>query len=603
MLIKYVILKLKFNHSSIQSFSELIRYIHPWRKKAWFASICSALNKIFDIAPEVLIGVAVDLVVEKENSFVASLGFSSIESQVIFLGIVTFIIWALESSFEYIYSIQWRGLAQDVEHEVRVSAYDHSQRLGLSWHENQATGNITAVLNDDVNQLERFLNNGMNQIIQVFVSTICIGLIFFYISPIIASIAVLPVPIIFGVSFLFQKKLSPRYKKVRDKVGALNSSVFNNLLGIQTIKSFMSFKKEKNRISSLSQDYQNENISAISVSSAFTPVIRMGVLAGFLGTILIGSHMALSGTLAVGSYSVLVFLTQRFLWPFTTLGTLVDDFERSMASSKRIFDLLKTKDNILEKESPDKIDSLKYDINFNNISFSYSDSSTLFNNFTMEIKYGSSVGIVGDTGSGKTTLAKLLLRLYDPDKGDIFIGKKNIANLSLENLRSKIGIVSQDTFLFNSSIKKNISYGNESCSMEEIILAAKQSQCDEFISSLSDGYDTLIGERGQRLSGGQRQRLAIARAVVRNPDILIFDEATSSVDNRTERLIQKSFFDLKKNRTMIIVAHRLSTIRNCDNIFVIKNSKVHESGTHDQLMEASESFYAELWNIQTGKKI
>ena len=594
---------MKFNHSSIQSFGELIRYIHPWRKKAWFASICSVLNKVFDIAPEVLIGVAVDLVVEKENSFVASLGFSSIESQVIFLGIVTFIIWALESSFEYIYSIQWRGLAQDVEHEVRVSAYDHAQRLGLSWHENQATGNITAVLNDDVNQLERFLNNGMNQIIQVFVSTICIGFIFFYISPIIASIAVLPVPIIFAVSFLFQKKLSPRYKKVRDKVGALNSSVFNNLLGIQTIKSFMSFKKEKRRISSLSQDYQNENISAISVSSAFTPVIRMGVLAGFLGTILIGSHMALSGTLAVGSYSVLVFLTQRFLWPFTTLGTLVDDFERSMASSKRIFDLLKTEDNIIEKANPEAIDSLKYDIHFNNISFSYSDSSALFRNFTMEIKYGSSVGIVGDTGSGKTTLAKLLLRLYDPDKGNIFIGGKNIASLSVENLRSKIGIVSQDTFLFNASVKDNISYGNESCSMDEIILAAKQSQCDEFISSLSNGYDTLIGERGQRLSGGQRQRLAIARAIVRNPDILIFDEATSSVDNRTERLIQKSFFDLKKNRTMIIVAHRLSTIRNCDNIFVIKNSKVHESGTHDQLMEDGDSFYAELRNIQTGKKI
>ena len=473
----------------------------------------------------------------------------------------------------------------------------------MSWHENQATGNITAVLNDDVNQLERFLNNGMNQIIQVFVSTICIGFIFFYISPIIASIAVLPVPIIFAVSFLIQKKLSPRYKKVRDKVGALNSSVFNNLLGIQTIKSFMSFKKEKRRISSLSQDYQNENISAISVSSAFTPVIRMGVLAGFLGTILIGSHMALSGTLAVGSYSVLVFLTQRFLWPFTTLGTLVDDFERSMASSKRIFDLLKTEDNIIEKANPEAIDSLKYDIHFNNISFSYSDSSALFSNFTMDIKYGSSVGIVGDTGSGKTTLAKLLLRLYDPDKGNIFIGEKNIASLSVENLRSKIGIVSQDTFLFNASVKDNISYGNESCSMDEIILAAKQSQCDEFISSLSNGYDTLIGERGQRLSGGQRQRLAIARAIVRNPDILIFDEATSSVDNRTERLIQKSFFDLKKNRTMIIVAHRLSTIRNCDNIFVIKNSKVHESGTHDQLMEDGDSFYAELWNIQTGKKI
>jgi ATP-binding cassette subfamily B protein len=542
-------------------------------------------------------------VVEKENSFVASLGFSSIESQVIFLGVITFVIWALESTFQYIYSIQWRGLAQDVEHEIRVSAYDHAQRLGLSWHENQSTGNITAVLNDDVNQLERFLNNGINQIIQVLVSTVCIGIIFFYISPIIASIAVLPVPIIFAVSFLFQKKLSPRYRSVRDKVGALNSSVFNNLLGIQTIKSFMSFKNEKNRISHLSKDYQKENINAISISSAFVPVIRMGVLAGFLGTILIGSHMALSGTLAVGSYSVLVFLTQRFLWPFTTLGTLVDDFERSMASSKRIFDLLKTNEHIPENTDPKIVDNLKQDIRYTNVSFRYPNGADLFHNFSMEIKYGSSVGIVGDTGSGKTTLAKLLLRLYDPLSGEIFIGDDNISNISIENLRSKIGIVSQDTFLFNASIKENISYGNQSCSDEEIILAAKQSQCDEFISSMKDGYDTLIGERGQRLSGGQRQRLAIARAIVRNPDILIFDEATSSVDNRTERLIQKSFFDLKKNRTMIIVAHRLSTIRNCDNIFVIKDSKIHESGKHDELMKNNLSFYAELWNIQTGKKI
>ncbi|MDC0882123.1 ABC transporter ATP-binding protein [Candidatus Marinimicrobia bacterium] len=594
---------MKLNHSSANSFSELIRYIYPWRGKAIFASTCSVLNKIFDIAPEVLIGVAVDLVVEKENSFVASLGFSSIESQVIFLGVITFVIWALESTFQYIYSIQWRGLAQDVEHEIRVSAYDHAQRLGLSWHENQSTGNITAVLNDDVNQLERFLNNGINQIIQVLVSTVCIGIIFFYISPIIASIAVLPVPIIFAVSFLFQKKLSPRYRSVRDKVGALNSSVFNNLLGIQTIKSFMSFKNEKNRISHLSKDYQKENINAISISSAFVPVIRMGVLAGFLGTILIGSHMALSGTLAVGSYSVLVFLTQRFLWPFTTLGTLVDDFERSMASSKRIFDLLKTNEHISENTNPKIVDNLKQDIRYTDISFRYPNGADLFHNFSMEIKYGSSVGIVGDTGSGKTTLAKLLLRLYDPLSGKIFIGDNNISNISIENLRSKIGIVSQDTFLFNASIKENISYGNQSCSDEEIILAAKQSQCDEFISSMKDGYDTLIGERGQQLSGGQRQRLAIARAIVRNPDILIFDEATSSVDNRTERLIQKSFFDLKKNRTMIIIAHRLSTIRNCDNIFVIKDSKIHESGKHDELMKNNLSFYAELWNIQTGKKI
>jgi len=594
---------MKFNHSSIKSFGELIRYIRPWRAKARFAALCSTLNKIFDIAPEVLIGVAVDLVVEKENSFVASLGFGSIESQVLFLGLITFIIWALESLFQYIYSIQWRGLAQMVEHEVRVSAYDHSQRLGLSWHEEQATGNITAILNDDVNQLERFLNDGVNQIIQVIVSTICIGFIFFYISPLIASIAVLPVPIIFLVSFLFQKKLSPKYKNVRDKVGALNSSVFNNLIGIQTIKSFMTFKHEKGRVSELSKEYQKENIGAISISSAFVPVIRMGVLAGFLGTILIGSHMALSGTLAVGSYSVLVFLTQRFLWPFTTLGTLVDDFERSMASSQRIFDLLNTDVHIPEPKNPTKLDNLRSDILFDSISFNYPGGQTLFHEFSMHIKNGTSVGIVGDTGSGKTTLAKLLLRLYDPVSGAIKIGYSDIKDVSIESLRNKIGVVNQETFLFDGSIRKNIAYGNKDCEEDDIIRAAEQSQCTEFISSLSDGYDTIIGERGQKLSGGQKQRLAIARAIVRQPDILIFDEATSSVDNKTERLIQKTFMDIKQDRTMIIIAHRLSTIRNCDNIFVIKNSRIHEQGTHDELMKNSNSFYAELWNIQTGKKL
>ena len=594
---------MKFNHSSVKSFGELIRYIRPWRAKARFAAVCSTLNKIFDIAPEVLIGVAVDLVVEKENSFVASLGFGSIESQVIFLGLITFIIWALESLFQYIYSIQWRGLAQMVEHDVRVTAYDHSQKLGLSWHEEQATGNITAILNDDVNQLERFLNDGVNQIIQVFVSTICIGLIFFYISPLIATIAVLPVPIIFGVSFFFQKKLSPKYKNVRDKVGALNSSVFNNLIGIQTIKSFMTFGHERKRISDLSKDYQKENIGAITISSAFVPVIRMGVLAGFLGTILIGSHMALSGTLAVGSYSVLVFLTQRFLWPFTTLGTLVDDFERSMASSQRIFDLLNTNVHIPEPEDPIRPENLNSDIRFESISFNYPGSPILFEDFSINIKNGTSIGIVVDTGSGKTTLAKLLLRLYDPSKGSIMVGEHNIKNMSIESLRNKIGVVNQETFLFDGSIRKNIGYGNKECTEADIIRAAEQSQCTEFISSLSDGYDTIIGERGQKLSGGQKQRLAIARAIVRQPDILIFDEATSSVDNKTERLIQKSFTDIKQDRTMIIIAHRLSTIRNCDNIFVIKNSCVHEQGTHDQLMQKSDSFYAELWNIQTGKKL
>jgi len=343
-------------------------------------------------------------------------------------------------------------------------------------------------------------------------------------------------------------------------------------------------------------------MNAISINSAFNPVIRMGVLAGFLGTILIGSSMALNGTLAVGAYSVLVFLTQRFLWPFTSLSILVDDFERSMASSKRIFNLMNSEILIKDSDSSLEVENLKKDINFKSVFFKYPGGESLFENFSASIPFGSTIGIVGDTGSGKTTIAKLLLRFYDPNDGTIKIGKHNIKNISIKILRDRIGIVSQDTFLFNSSIRENITYGMGTVKNEDIVKAAKDSYSYEFINALKDGFETIVGERGQRLSGGQKQRLAIARAIIRNPDMLIFDEATSSVDNKTEQLIQKSFLKLKGDRTIVIIAHRLSTIRNCDNILVIRNSNVAEEGTHDQLID-QKGFYSQLWNIQTGKKL
>lgn len=580
----------------------LISYLKKWRGKAIKASIYSTLNKIFDVAPEVLIGVAVDLVVKKNQSFVASLGFESINSQVLFIGGLTFAIWVFESLFEYLYLIEWRCLAQNLEHDLRIKAYDHSQRLDLSWHEKQTIGNITSILNDDVNQLERFLNNGVNQIIQVTTSTILIGFIFFYISPLIASIAIIPVPIIFLIGFLFQKKLSPRYKTIRERVGALNTTIVNNLIGIQIIKSLMTFSFEKESVRRMSQKYQQENINAISISSAFNPLIRMGVLAGFLGTMLIGSYMALNGTLEVGSYSVLVFLTQRFLWPFTTLSTLIDDFERTMASTARIFNMMNTDTKINNPNILTHLNNLKADISFDNVGFSYDNQKPLFENFNLSISFGSSIGIVGDTGSGKTTIAKLLLRLYNTDKGKITIGDTPIDMIDIGFLRKRIGIVNQSPFLFNSTIRDNIGYGLSNPTMEQIKIAAQQSQAIEFIEKLPKGFDTIIGERGQMLSGGQQQRIAIARTVIRNPDIVIFDEATSSVDNKTEQLIQKALFNIQKGRTSIIIAHRLSTIRNCNSIFLIKKGKIEEHGNHESLLSDKKSYYSLLWNIQTGKK-
>ena len=586
--------------SSFYSFKRFLKYAKPWKWKIIKSSIYSTINKLFDIAPEILLGAAVDLVVRRENSFIANLGFDSIESQIAILGIITFLIWAFESIFQYLYSISWRNLAQSIEHNIRIDAYNHVQKLDISWFENKKVGDITAKLNDDVNQLERFLDNGFNSLIQLVVSTIAIGAWFFYISPLVASITILPVPIILLIAFFFQKNLSPRYLAVRNSAGLLNNTIFNNLIGISTIKSSVSETVESKRVEDLSQNYRLKNKSAIMLSSAFVPIVRMGVLSGFLGTMIVGSYLALNGKIEIGSYSILIFLTQRFLWPFTTLSETVDLFERSMASNKRILDLFNTEHTIKDNDNSIVINDFEEDIFFSDIIFYYDKDKPLFKNLNFTIKNNSLTGIVGQTGAGKTTIIKLLLRFYDPKNGNISIGNHQIKKIKLKNLRENIGYVSQDIFMFDGTIKENIAYPNINCNDEQVNKAAALSQCSEFIDKLPNKYDTLIGERGQKLSAGQKQRIAIARALYKNPPILIFDEATSAIDNETEHLIQIALNEISKNRTTIVIAHRLSTVRNADNIIVIGDGNIIEEGNHNQLIN-NKNIYKKLWDIQTGE--
>ena len=584
--------------TSISTFIAFFSYAKPWRAKILWASFCSIANKIFDIAPEILIGIYVDLVVQREQSFIARLGFESIESQITLLAIATFLIWASESIFEYLYSVGWKNIAQGIEHHIRIDTYSHVQNLDLEWYEKQKTGNITAILNDDVNQLERFLNGGFNDILQIIVSTIAIGGVFFYISPLIALFAVCPIPIILLVASLFQKKLSPKYLDVRNAAGDLSSSIFNNLLGIITIKGFTAEQYETNKILKMSNEYQSKNQSAIKLSSAFIPIVRMGVLTGFIGTMIIGSIYALNGVIAVGSFSVLVFLTQRFLWPFTRLGETIDLFERSMASTRRILELLETSFKIKNDDDPKIMNSLNENIVFENVEFGY-DDKRVFKNLNLEINKEDFIGIAGQTGSGKTTLIKLLFRFYEIKNGQIKIDETNINNIDIASLRSNIGLVNQEIFLFDGTIRENICYPNTNIDEALLMEVAQSSQCLEFIEKLDEGFDTIVGERGQKLSVGQKQRIGIARALYKKPEILIFDEATSAVDNETEYLIQKALKEISKSCTTIVIAHRLSTIKNANKIIVLGNEKVLEKGTHDKLIE-NDNFYKHLWDIQTG---
>ncbi|MCA0914483.1 ABC transporter ATP-binding protein [Marinobacter nauticus] len=586
--------------SSFAALGRLLRYARGYRRQIIAATTCSIINKLFDIAPEILIGVAIDVVVNQEESFVAGLGFETAQEQITILAVLTFFIWAGESLFEYLFQILWRNLAQRLQSDLRQDAYEHAQRLDMSFFEANSSGQLVATMNDDVNQLERFLDGGANAMIQVAVTVVAVGAVFFVLSPLIALLAFTPIPLIIWGAFYFQRKAGPLYADVREKVGDLSSRLANNLGGIATIKSFTAEQREAKRLKDASEAYVDANRRAIRISSAFIPVIRMAILAGFLATFTVGGMMALEGSLNVGAYGVLVFLTQRLLWPLTGLAEVIDLFERAMASTRRILDLLAEPVNVRDEAGKSLEQPVRGKVSFNQVSFRYAGSGAGIQDITLNVPAGNTLALVGATGSGKSTLIKLLLRFYDPAHGDIRIDGQPIREVSLKSLRDAIGLVSQDVYLFEGSIRDNLAYGKPEASEEEIMEAARTAEAWSFIEGLPQGLDTPVGERGIRLSGGQRQRLSLARALLKNPPILVLDEATSAVDNETEAAIQRSLKRIGHNRTVIMIAHRLSTIVDADTIAVVENGRIVEEGDHDSLI-GNNGAYAAQWRVQTGQ--
>jgi ATP-binding cassette subfamily B protein len=571
--------------------------------KIRLAILCSILNKIWDLAPPLLIGVAVDVVVQKEDSLLASWGIIDPWNQLLVLAVATFVIWGLESLFEYFYAILWRNLAQTVQHNLRLVTFDHVQHQAMAWFDEHQKGDLLAVMNDDVNQLERFLDKGANDLLQVTTTVIVVGSVFLFLSWEIALFAVLPIPVILWGSFLYQKKLQSRYQEVRHTAGQLNALLENDLTGMATIQSFTNEERELLRVEALSESYRSANKSAIRLSAAFVPLIRMAILAGFTATLLLGGKLALDGDLAVGAYSVLVFMTQRLLWPLTRLGETFDLYQRAMASSVRILSLLERPSSITDGNKVlSRVDAREDSIIFNNVSFAYPERDELFTDFNMEIKSGTTIGVVGTTGSGKTTLTRFLLRFAEPSQGEILWGDCSITDYTLSSLRDSIALVSQHVTLFPTTIRENIRYGKEDATDKEIEDAAVIAEAFDFIEALPKSWDTLVGEGGYRLSGGQRQRIAIARAIIKDAPLLILDEATSAVDNETEAALQRSIAKISQDRTTMIVAHRLSTVRNANRILVFENGSIIEQGTHDDLVEMSGK-YATLWRVQTGSNI
>lgn len=575
-------------------------YARPHRGKVISATLYTTFGKVMDVAPEILIGVVIDVIVKGQESFVSGLlGIGDRWHQLIFLAALNALIWILESVFGYLSNVSWRNLAQIVQHDMRIELYCHVQNLEVAYFEDTTSGGLLAVLNDDINQLERFLDGGAASMIDLFWNVILVGIVFAMSSLLLTVTAFLPIPLIVFGSVLYQKRLMPLYTKVREAVADLSATLNTNLGGIATIKAFTAEAREAERLSKVSDDYLLANREAIKFSSAFVPLIRMVILSGFTCTLVIGGWMALNGRLEVGMYSVLVFMTQRLLWPMTRLGETLDLYQRAMASTRRIFGLLDLQPSMMPGTAALSL-PVRGEIELDQVRFGYGSAPDVIGKISLRVPAGETHAIVGATGSGKSTLLRLLLRFYDVREGSVRLDGKDVRDLTYASLRNTMGYVSQDVFLFHGTVRDNIAYGRPGASVEQIEAAARSAEAHEFILNLPNGYETLVGERGAKLSGGQRQRLSIARAILRDPAVLILDEATSAVDNETEAAIQRSLVTVTKNRTSIVIAHRLSTVREADKIWVLEAGRIIESGTHDELVRIG-GLYAALWRVQTGE--
>jgi ATP-binding cassette, subfamily B, multidrug efflux pump len=483
-------------------------------------------------------------------------------------------------------------------YKLRNSLYEKLQFLSFRYYDNAKTGDLMSRLTADVEGFRFFLSFGFSELIR-FVLLIGISFsVMFYYSISLTFVTLATLPFLAVVVYKFDRAVHPAFRGIRKSFGKLNTKVQENISGINTVKSLSREDYEIGRFNASNGNYKDQYLFTSEIWAKYFPLMEF---LGNLSVVLLlgyGGFLVMNDSLLPGELVAFYSLVWYIMWPIMNLGFVVNLFSQSKASGERLLEILEADEEIEEKRGALQIEKLSGDVEFKNVTLRYgNDENEALYDITFKARPGQTIGLIGSTGSGKTSITQLMTRFYEPVAGQVLIDGRDIKDYSIRSLRSNIGIVLQESFLFSSSIKANISYGNPDATMEEIIAAAKRAQAHSFIMELPDGYDTILGERGMGLSGGQKQRIAIARAICVNPSILILDDATSAVDMETEFKIQQALMEVMKGRTTFIIAHRISSLKHADEILVLENGSIAERGTNEQLIKNGGS-YQKIYDIQ-----
>ncbi|AUY52641.1 ABC transporter ATP-binding protein [Streptomyces sp. CB01881] len=579
----------------------LLEIVGPHRKRLHRASALSVACQVSEMALGTFLGWTGLVLIKGEAAPLVGLGLTTASAQLWGLAGLVAAACAAVAGLSYASNLQWRGLGQDVEHDWRSRTYAHVQHLELRHLEGERTSRVAGALTEDVGQLGAFFAGPASEVLQLGTSLALLVPAFLLLAPQIAWIAFLPIPVIAWLSLHHQERVAADYAVSGENRARLHSQLVNSLEAGATVKSFCTEDYEAERIDGLSEAAQESSRQTDRSTIRHAETVRACTTASMAGTLLIGGRSVLNGTLRFEVFSPLIGLPQMLLLRMSRLGGVVDQYQRTLAAYDRVQRLRALPVEAGGTGEPLDAGKVRGEIVLDKVTFAYPGRQPALDDLSLTIPAGRTTALVGATGSGKTTVAKLLMRFQDAGSGAVLLDGRDVRDLPRRDLREAVGFVAQDPFLFDGSIADNIRYGSFGASDEAVVEAAAMAEAHTFIATLPDGYDTLIGERGAALSGGQRQRIALARAILKDAPVVILDEATSAVDNETEAAIQRTLRGFGADRTMVIIAHRLSTVRHADRIYVLdKGGIVAEQGTHDELL-AQHGLYASLWQLQAGE--